>query len=115
MLFSFAGARNAHAITTIAGTFWGNEYLLMASPVNVTANAVLKITFETTIAGNNLSLGAGTMSDFVAARCATKLNESGGPGYAFLTIVDAASPNGKQIYVIRNIGINGVSFHLTME
>jgi hypothetical protein len=111
-----AGARSAQASTTITGTVGSSgKYLLTGSAVSVTANAVLKITFETTTAGENLSLCSGTISDLAAGHCATQLNDSGGPGFMFLTIVDAASLNGKQLFVIRNVGINSVSFKFTIE
>jgi hypothetical protein len=108
------GARNAEALT-ITGTVGSQKYLLTGSAVNVTTNAVFKISFETTTAGENLSLCAGSIADFSAGRCTTQLNDSGGPGFRFLTIVDAASLNGKQLYIIRNVGINPASFSFTIE
>jgi hypothetical protein len=45
----------------------------------------------------------------------TQLNNSGGPGFRFLTIVDAASLNGKQLYIIREVGINPASFSFAIE
>jgi len=110
-----AGARNAHALTTITGTVGSTGYLLTGSPVNVTANAVLKISFETTTAGHNLELCAGSTADFAAGRCATRLSDSGGPGFTFLTIVDAASLNGKSLYVFNVVGVNPASFLFTIE
>ena len=110
----FAGARNASASSVITGTL-NQKYLLSATPVSVTANAVLKITFETTTAGDNLELCAGTGADFAAGTCPTRLSDSGGPGFVFLTIVDAASLNRKILYVIRAVGINPASFRLTIE
>ena len=92
-----------------------DKYLLTGSVVNVSTNTVLKISFETLTAGDNLSLCAGTDADFTAGHCPTRLNISGGPGFTFLTIVDAASLNGKQLYVIRNVGINAASFRVTIE
>jgi hypothetical protein len=108
------GARNAEALT-ITGTVGSQKYLLTGSAVNVTTNAVFKISFETTTAGENLSLCAGSIADFSAGRCTTQLNDSGGPGFRFLTIVDAASLNGKQLYIIRNVGINPATFSFTIE
>jgi hypothetical protein len=110
----FARARNAQA-STITGTVGSEKYLLPGSAVNVTTNAVLKTSFETITAGENLALCAGSIVDFAAGRCATQLNDSGGPGFRFLTIVDAASLNGKHIYVIRTVGINPASFSFTIE
>jgi len=116
-VFVFAGARNAHAlsITGTVGPGPGAKYLLTGSAVNVTTNAVFKMSFETLTAGENLALCAGTVADFVAGKCATQLNDSGGPGFRFLTIVDAASLNGKQLYVIKEVGINPASFVFTIE
>lgn len=111
----FAAARNAHALTVITGTMSSKQYLLSGSPVNVTANVVLKITFETATPGNNLSLCTGTAAEFEAGTCGTQLNNSGGPGFTFLTIVDAASLNGKFLYVIRNVGSGAASFVFTIE
>jgi hypothetical protein len=110
----FAGTGNAQAMT-ITGTVFAEKYLLTGSAVNVTTNAVFKISFETITPGNNLSLCAGSIADFVARRCATQLNDSGGPGFRFLTIVDAASLNGKQLYVIQEVGVNPASFVFTIE
>ena len=109
-----AGARNAQALT-ITGTVGGGKYLLTGIAINVTANAVLKISFETTTAGENLSLCAGSIADFAAGRCGIQLNDSGGPGFRFLAIVDAASLNGKQLYIIRNVGTNPATFSFTIE
>jgi len=111
----FAGARNAQALT-ITGTVGTGKYLLTGSAVNVgSTNAVLKISFETTTAGENLELCAGTSADFAAGACPIRLNDSGGPGFRFLTIVDAASLNGKQLYIIRAVGVNPASFTITIE
>ena len=110
----FAGADNAHALT-ITGTVGFGKYLLTGSAVNVTTNTVFKISFETLTAGENLALCAGSIADFAAGHCATQLNDSGGPGFRFLTIVDAASLNGKYLYVIREVGINPASFVFTIE
>jgi hypothetical protein len=42
----FAAARNARASTVITGSVVGTQYLLTGTPVNVTASAVLKMSFE---------------------------------------------------------------------
>lgn len=114
LILAAAGARNAQALT-ITGTVEAQKYLLSGSAVNVSANAVFKISFETTTPGDNLELCAGSTADFVAGTCPTRLNDSGGPGFRFLTIVDAASLNGKFLYVIRAVGINPASFSFTIE
>lgn len=111
----FVVVRNANALTVITGTV-GSKYLLTGSAVNVTnGNAILKITFEVTTPGENLALCAGTPAEFVAGTCGTQLNDSGGPGFTFLTIVDAASLNGKQLYIIREVGVNPAGFLFTIE
>jgi len=112
-----AVAENARALT-ITGTVGpgpGAKYLLTGSAINVTTNTVFKMSFETLTAGENLALCAGTVADFSAGKCATQLNDSGGPGFRFLTIVDAASLNGKQIFIIKEVGINPASFTFTIE
>jgi len=106
-------ASKAEALS-ISGTV-GSKYLLTGSAVNVSANAVLKISFETTSPGDNLALCAGSVADFAAGRCATQLNDSGGPGFRFLTIVDAASLNGKHLYILREVGSTPTSFFFTIE
>ena len=104
----------AHALT-VTGTVGAKKYLLTGSIVKTTAHNLVKISFETTTPGNNLSLCAGTTADFVAGVCAVQLNGSGGPGFTFLTIIDAADLNGLQLYVIQNVGINPASFTVTIE
>jgi len=107
-------ASEAEALS-ISGTVGSQKYLLTGSAVNVSANAVLKISFETTSPGDNLALCAGSAADFAAGRCATHLNDSGGPGFRFLTIVDAASLNGKHLYILREVGSTPTSFFFTIE
>jgi hypothetical protein len=112
----FGAARNAQALTVITGSlFSADKYLLTSSAINVTGNAVLKITFETATPGANLELCAGTLADFAANRCATQLNDSGGPGFTLLALVDAASLNGKYLYIIKAVGINPAAFVFTIE
>ena len=109
----FSGAKQAEALT-ITGTV-GSKYLLTGSPVNTTTPAVLKIAFETTTSGENLALCAGSSADFAAGKCAIPLSDSGGPGFTFLTIVDAATLNGKILFVLREVGVNPASFKVTIE
>jgi hypothetical protein len=104
----------ANAAVTITGTT-GAKYLVSGMPVSTVIDAVLKITFETRTPGTNLSLCAGTMADFSAGKCTINLSKSGGPGYAFLTIIDAKALVGKVIYVIRNVGTVNSQFVLTIE
>ena len=113
-ILALVGANKAEALS-ISGTVGSTKYLLTGSAVNVSANAVLKISFETTTPGDNLALCAGSIADFVAGRCATQLNDSGGPGFRFLTIVDAASLNGKHLYILKEVGNTPTSFFFTIE
>jgi hypothetical protein len=112
----FAAARNAQAFTVITGTVGpSGKYLLSGSAVNVTGNAVLKISFETATPGTNLELCAGTPADFAAGTCAVRLSDSGGPGFTFLTLVDAASLNGKFLFIIRAVGVAASTFVFTID
>ena len=115
LMCGFAGNAHALTITGTLGSGPATKYLLTGSSVNVTTNAVLKISFETLTVGENLVLCAGSIADFAAGKCATQLNDSGGPGFTFLTIVDASSLNGKQLYIIKEVGINPASFSFTIE
>ena len=105
---------NAHAALTITGTT-GAKYLISGMPTTTAPDAILKIVFENRTHGTNLSLCAGTMADFNAGKCTMQLSSSGGPGFAFLTIMDAKALLGKVIYVIRNVGTVNSQFILTIE
>jgi hypothetical protein len=83
--------------------------------VKTGSHTLLKIAFETTTGGNNLSLCAGTIADFNAGTCATSLSDSGGPGFTFLTLVDVQDLENKQLYVIQNVGSGAASFSVTIE
>ena len=109
-----SAATEARALT-IVGTVFDKKSLLTGSPVNTTAHALLKISFETTTEGNNLSLCAGSGTDFAAGVCRQQLNGSGGPGSTFLTIIDAAVLDGKILYVLQNAGDSPASFTVTIE
>ena len=109
------GASQARALTITGTVGTTKKYLLTGTAITTTAHSVLKISFETTTGGNNLSLCAGSFGDFAAGSCPLQLNDSGGPGFIFLTIIDAADLNGKQLYVIQNVGINPASFKVTIE
>jgi hypothetical protein len=113
----FLGAERSQAQPiTITGTVGSSgKYLLSGSPVKTTTHAVLKISFETTTPGRNLSLCAGTTADFEAGNCATELSGSGGPGFTFLTIVDAADLNGLQLFVKLNVGSAPASFTVSID
>jgi hypothetical protein len=114
--FLIASVGSAMASTTITGTVESTgKYLITGSPVNTTAAAVLKLSFENTTAGTNLELCAGSPADFGAGTCAVRLSDSGGPGFVFLTIVDTPAIAGKFIYVIRAVGSASSTFRLTIE
>jgi hypothetical protein len=101
---------------TITGTVGTNgKYLLTGIPVDTTTPAVLKLTFENNTAGTNLTLCAGTIADFNAGNTATLLSSSGGPGFIFLTIIDAQKLAGKAIYVLRAVGTAASQFTLNID
>lgn len=107
---------SAFASTTITGTVEAaGKYLVTGAPVTTTTAAVLKISFENTTPGTNLELCAGTGADFIAGSCPTRLSDSGGPGFVFLTIVDTPAISGKIIYVVRGVGTAAATFRLTVE
>jgi len=111
-----ASAHGALAATTITGTVQSEgKYLVSGAPVTTTTPAVLKLSFQNNTPGTNLELCAGNSADFVAGACPTRLSDSGGPGFVFLTIVDTPALSGKIIYVIRAVGIAPAAFQLTIE
>jgi hypothetical protein len=111
-----ASIGNAFASTSITGTVEAaGKYLVTGAPVTATTGAVLKLSFENITAGTNLELCAGTGADFIAGSCPTRLSDSGGPGFVFLTIVDTPAISGKIIYVIRVVGTAAATFRLTVE
>ena len=113
VLVSLAVAPSANAMT-ITGTT-GAKYLVSGSAVNSTGMGVLRISFEDNTAGTNLSLCAGTLAEFGSGTCGTELASSGGPGFTFLAIQDAAKLNGKFLYVIRNVGSEASVFTIVIE
>ena len=102
-------------ITGTVGPGPSAKYLLTGSAVDVSTNAIFKMSFETTTPGENLELCAGSGADFISGHCPQRLNDSGGPGFRFLTIVDAASLNGKILYVLKAVGNNAASFSFTID
>ena len=101
---------------TITGTVSAKKYLLSGVPVqSAGTSTVLKISFETTTAGSNLELCAGTMTNFNAGICGTPLSDSGGPGFTFLSLIDSASLNGQVIYVLQDVGTGAAGFSVTIE
>ena len=114
VLISCVMIGTSYAAVTITGTS-GAKYLITGMLVTTKTDAVLKISFENKTAGTNLSLCAGTEADFNAGKCGMQLSSSGGPGFQFLTIVDAKTLAGKVIYVIRSVGSADSQFILTIE
>ena len=111
-----ASMGSAFASTTITGTVEAaGKYLVTGGPVTTTTASVLKLSFENITPGTNLELCAGTGADFIAGTCPTRLSDSGGPGFVFLTILDTPAISGKIIYVIRVVGTASATFRLTIE
>jgi hypothetical protein len=101
---------------TINGTVGASgKYLLTGMPVEGSAHAWLKLTFENKTAGTNLALCAGSDADFNAATAGIQLSDSGGPGFQFLTLIDIAKLSGKVIYVLREVGAANANFTVTIE
>jgi hypothetical protein len=101
---------------TINGAVGSNgKYLVTGMPVTTTANAVLKMTFENKTSGVNLGLFAGTTAEFASGTGGTQLSDSGGPGFAFLTIVDTNAIAGKVMFVRREVGSANAEFLLTVD
>ncbi len=105
---------DARASVTITGVA-SPKYLISSTPVMSDGKAVLKMTFENKTPGTNVSLCIGTMEDFAQGKCAMHLSESGGPGFRFLTIIDATKLSGKVLYAIRAVGTAPAQFVLTVE
>jgi hypothetical protein len=91
------------------------KYLISSVPAMSASDAVLKMVFENKTPGTNVSLCAGTMEDFADGKCAMHLSGSGGPGFQFLTIIDARELYGKVLYAIRAVGTAPAQFVLTIE
>ena len=106
----------ALAATTITGTVGASgKYLVTGAPVTTTTATALKLSFENKTPGTNLELCAGSAADFAAGTCSTRLSDSGGPGFVFLTITDTSQLSGKIIFVLRAVGISPATFALTVE
>jgi cysteine-rich repeat protein len=102
---------NSVTITGIADP----NYLISGTQVTSAAHAVLKMVFEDRTPGTNVSLCAGIIDDFAQGKCSMWLSDSGGPGFQFLTIIDANALSGKVLYVIRQVGTVPAQFVLTIE
>jgi hypothetical protein len=105
---------DARASVTITG-FASPKYLITSTPVTSDGDGVLKMTFENRTPGTNVSLCTGTMDDFAQGKCAIHLSGSGGPGFRFLTIIDAKELSGKVLYAIRTVGTAPAQFVLMVE
>jgi len=92
------------------------KYLLTGAPVD-SAGAVipLKMSFENMTAGTNLVLCTGTVAQFTAGVVGTQLSSSGGPGFQFLTIIDAVKLNGLVLYVLHTVGAVNANFTFTID
>ncbi len=109
-------APSAQAAVSLTDTVGGSgKFLVTGAAVNATAPGRVKIVFSNLTAGTNLQLCAGTPADFAAGNCAVALSGSGGPGFTFLTIVEAATLNGKILFVKRAVGAAAAKFALTIE
>ena len=101
---------------TITGTVAPRgKYLVTGAPVNSTAELPMKISFENMTGGTNLTLCAGTLAQFNAGQVGMQLSSSGGPGFRFLTIIDAAKLDGKVIYVLHAVGTVNAQFTMVIE
>jgi hypothetical protein len=110
--FNTTGARAAVVIT---GTVGAKAYLITGSTINTKAHSNVKITFVDNTGGTNVALCSGTSAQVASNTCGTQLNDSGGPGFIFLTLIDVATLNGLQLYAIREAGSTPASFTLTIE
>jgi hypothetical protein len=103
-------------MVTIIGTVGSSgKYLVTGMPVASKAHTPLKITFENNTGGTNLGLWAGSLADFETGNTGTQLSGSGGPGFVFLTIIDAADLDGKVLYVQREVGSGDSQFTINIQ
>src|SRR3974390_1209863 len=101
---------------TITGTVGSSgKYLVTGLPGDTQTHTVLKIAFENNTSGTNLALIAGTDADFASGTGGLQLSDSGGPGFRFLTIIDASKLSGKIIFVRRAVGSADSHFTLIVE
>jgi hypothetical protein len=93
----------------------GGSYLMTGMPVDTKSHAVLKLAFENNTAGSNVALCAGTAAQLSARTFTFRLSDSGGPGFKFLTIIDANLLSGLNIYVLSLVGTVPAEFTLTVD
>lgn len=91
------------------------KYLITGMPEILASDAVLRILFETKTSGTNVALCAGTRDDAARGQCSMYVSGSGGPGYRFLTLVDAAALSGRVLYAVREVGDVPAQFALTID
>jgi hypothetical protein len=114
--YTVRAQKGAQTMITIKGTVGSTgKYLVSGAPVATHAHSVLRIAFENNTSGTNLALCAGTNADFSAGTVGTQLSDSGGPGFQFLTVIDAANLDGKIIYVLRQVGSADSQFTIDIE
>jgi hypothetical protein len=101
---------------TITGTVGATgKYLVTSIPVNTTGGALLKLSFENNTEGTNLALFSGTSANFASGTGGTLLSDSGGPGFTFLTIIDAKALSGQVLFVKREVGTAVSTFTLIVD
>ena len=105
--------QSARALT-ITGTS-GASYLVSGSPFASVGPGVLRISFVNNTSGTNLVLCAGTDAQFASGTCGIRLSDSGGPGFQFLTVIDVAKLEGKNLYVLRAVGTEPSKFTIVIE
>lgn len=110
------GRQKETTVVTIVGTVGtSGKPLVTAVPVASAAHTPLKITFENNTGGTSLSLWAGSAADFEKGNSGTVLSGSGGPGFTFLTIIDAGDLNGQMLYVQQEAGTGNSGFTINIE
>ncbi len=114
VLVTLTGASHLQALT-LTGTVTTAKILVTNQPANVSTNAVLKILLETTTSGEYLELCSGTLVQYESGLCGAQLSTSKGSEFMFMAIVDAASLNGKYLYILRPTGNVPISFRVTVE
>jgi hypothetical protein len=111
-----ANTSGREVMITITGAVGSSgKYLVTGMPVNATTPAVLKMSFENNTSGTNLSLVAGTTAEFTSGTGGTLLSDSGGPGFVFLTIIEAHKLNDRVIFVRRSVGTAVSEFTLVVD
>ena len=98
---------------TITGTVAASgTYLVTGMPVNTKSHDLLKLTFENLTAGTNVALIATSPTPGTPP---IRLSDSGGPGFIFLTIIDANLLSGMQISVVSEVGTAPSRFSLIVD